>query len=144
MLNVQIIWITWIGEHNIIKYLSFWITSTHGHKDTHVSRQGVILSHTHIYAHRDPFSCFPRGKKGLLESFSPGCLSNSAYVEVLLYTGGLFISFHAKRGRYFRSRKAYLYSFKKRLSIIYPGWHTKLDKVLCDAVINQISFWTRI
>ena len=51
MLNAQIIWITWIGEHNIIQYFSFWISPAH--KDTRQwqTRGGTLARTRTVHAH---------------------------------------------------------------------------------------------
>ena len=80
MLNVQIIWITWIGEHNIIKYLSFWISRADAH--TRISKQegtsADTHTHTHVrllYVHTDINIQFVQEKESLLQLFfCPECL----------------------------------------------------------------------
>lgn len=157
MLNVQIIWITWIGEHNIIKYLSFWITPAYAHKDMRVSTDEGHRG-THASAHIQYIASVQKQLRSvsLCEWKEPPSVISSStcasprFLKCFSYPAGCFcpsMQIEADTWEAEGKKKKKLFVFpqkKKRLSTIHPAWHANLDKLLCDRVITQISFWTRI
>lgn len=92
MLNVQIIWITWVGEHSIIKYLSsFWKAATRAHKDASVSRREGTLAHAHIHMQTNRVIQLLHATKTAYSScfFFLWCVFLRTFEVFLQYLGGL-------------------------------------------------------